>query len=143
MYTPTPLLAETASSGLAGFLGFVFFIAIIVGIVWFFVGPAKHADDYVRMLKSQLGNIDDQVLFQQIYQVKGPKSVVLAWLLATFLSPTISYAYRGKWGLSALAFVTCQGLLVWWIVAIFTTPLEVMAQNKRFAEQAFTQLKLV
>jgi hypothetical protein len=142
VYVASTLLAETGSSGFVALLGFVFLIVIIAGAVWFFVGPAKHADDYVKMLKSQLGNVEDQVLFQQMYQVKGPKNVIIAWLLTTLLSPTISYAYRGKWGLSALAFVTLQGFGVWWLVAIFTTPLEVMAQNKRFAEEAFTELKL-
>jgi hypothetical protein len=68
--------------------------------------------------------------------------VIVAWLLTAFLSPTISYAYRNKWGLAALAFVTFQGFGVWWLISIFTTPFEVMNQNKGLAEAAFTELKL-
>jgi hypothetical protein len=142
MYEFSPLLATAIGDSFAGVLGLVFFVAIIAGAVWFFVGPAKHANDYVGTLKSQIGNLDDQVLFLQLYQVKRPKNVFIAWLLATLLSPTISYAYRGKWGLAALSFVTFQGFLVWWFVSIFSTPLEVMAQNKHLAEQAFTELRV-
>jgi hypothetical protein len=137
-----PLLAAGVGDGVAGLFGFIFLAAIVAGAVWFFVGPAKHADDYVNTLKAQLGNLEDQVLFQQMYMVKGPKNVFVAWLLAAILSPTISYAYRAKWGLAALAFVTLQGFGLWWIASIFSTPLEVMAQNKRLAEQAFTELRV-
>ena len=139
----TPLLlANATTTGFAGFLALIFFAVIIAATVWFFVGPARHADDYVKMLTAQIGNVDDRVLFQQMYQVKHPKNVIVAWLLTAFLSPTISYAYRNKWGLAALAFVKFQGFGVWWLVSLFTTPFEVMNQNKGLAEAAFTELKL-
>jgi len=137
----TPILAN-AGSGIGGVFVLLFLAVIVAGTVWFFVGTAKHADDYVKMLQAQIGNIDDRVLFMQMYQVKHPKNVIVAWLLTTFLSPTIAYAYRNKWGLAALAFVTLQGFGIWWLVSIFTTPFEVMNQNKQFAEAAFTELKL-
>jgi hypothetical protein len=143
MMSPILAVAGTgAANGIAGFLVLVFLAVVVAGTVWFFVGPAKHADDYVKMLQSQIGNVDDRVLFMQMYQVKHPKNVIVAWVLTTFLSPTIAYAYRNKWGFAALAFFTFQGFGVWWLVSIFTTPFEVMNQNKQFAEAAFTELKL-
>jgi cbb3-type cytochrome oxidase subunit 3 len=90
---PTAASADVGDtvSGTFAFLVFVAFVAIVIAaIVWFFRGPAKHTNDYVNMLASQIQVPEDRTLFFQIYQNKGPKDVVVAWFLNLFLSPTIS-----------------------------------------------------
>jgi hypothetical protein len=50
--------------------------------------------------------------------------------------------YQGKWGLAVISFVTLQGLFIWYFVAIFTMPFEVVSANKKLADEAFQQVSL-
>lgn len=140
------LLASATSdfgSGLLGTILFLGFLALLVAsAVWFFRGPATAADRYVDSLALQLQTPQDAALFRSVYKTKDPKSTTLAWLLTAFLSPTIGYVYQGKWVLAVVSFVTLQGFFVWWFIALFTTPLEVLVRNKRLADEAFNQVLL-
>jgi hypothetical protein len=140
------LALYTKSDPVSGFVGTVFvlgFLAFVVAAaVWFFRGPATASEKYVDGLALTLQNPNDAALFRQIYQTKGPKSTTLAWLLSLFLSPTISYVYQGKWALAVISFLTLQGLFIWYFVALFTMPFEVLAGNKKLADEAFQQVSL-
>lgn len=140
------LLATVAGNPVAGFLSstFVlgFFAFLVAAAVWFFRGPAKAAENYANGLAMSFQNPQQAALFRQIYATKGPKSTTVAWLLSVFLSPSISYVYQGKWALAVISFVTLQGLFVWYVVAIFTMPFEVVAANKKLADEAFQQVSL-
>ncbi len=120
------------------------FLALAALLIWafvaFFRGPAKQAEAYVDGLAMQINSASDRALFLNMYRASGPRSVVVAWLLTVFLSPTISYVYQGKWGLAIIALVTFQGLLIWWIISWFSMPTEVMKYNKTLADKAFNQL---
>lgn len=113
---------------------------LVVAVVAFFRGPAQHAED--NNLATQFQNPSDRALFLNMYRTKGPKSVVTARVLTLLLSPTISYVYQGKWGLAIISFVTLQGLFVWYLIALFSMPFEVMRSNKRLADEAFNQLMI-
>lgn len=143
---PIPVRAsgvgDAAGATFGSFIFIGFFVLLCLAAFWFFRGPAKHAEDHVNTLAGQIADPNDRVLFLQMYHSKSPKSVVLAWVLTAFLSPTISYLYQSKWGLAAIAFFTFQGLGVWWIVSIFSMPSEVMGSNKKLADQAFNELRL-
>lgn len=119
-----------------------FFAAVIASAVWFFRGPANAAERYVDSLALQLNDPQAAVLFRNIYRTKEPRSTTLAWILTALLSPTIGYLYQKKWLLAVLSFVTLQGFLIWWLVALFTTPIEVVATNKRLADEAFNQVMI-
>jgi hypothetical protein len=132
-----------AASGVFGlFISFGLIAAVIASAIWFFRGPATAAERYVDTLALQLQNPQEAALFRNIYKTKDPKSTTVAWLLTAFLSPTIGYIYQGKWALAAISFLTLQGLFLWWIVGIFTTPIEVLQRNKRLADEAFNQVML-
>jgi hypothetical protein len=120
----------------------VLVLAWLVGAVWFFMGPAKAANKYVESLSASITRRDDMVLFQQLYKNKGPRNVVLAWLLTTIFTPSISYIYSRQWVRCLLSFFTLQGFGIWWIVSIFSMPFEVMNINKRLADQAYAELRL-
>jgi hypothetical protein len=136
------LAYASSSSPFTGFFGLVFIAVIIVAVIAFFRGPARAADNYVNALSLQFQNPADSALFRNIYRTKQPKNVVVAWVLTVFLSPTISYIYQGKWGLALIAFLTLQGLFIWWLVSMFTMPMEVMNSNKKLADEAFNQVMI-
>ena len=140
-----PILASAGTTAVNGFVNVLalgIFVLIIVAAVWFFRGPAQAADRYVNSLAAQLQSPADEVLFRQIYQTKGPRSTTVAWLLTTFLSPTISYLYQAKWALAVISFLTLQGLFLWWLASIFFMPYQVLATNKKLADEAFQQVLL-
>jgi hypothetical protein len=140
-----PILANAGNAAVNGFVNILalgIFVLIIVAAVWFFRGPAQAADRYVNSLGSQFQNPADEMLFRQIYQTKGPRSTTVAWLLTTFLSPTISYLYQAKWALAVISFLTLQGLFLWWLASIFFMPAQVLATNKKLADEAFQQVLL-
>ena len=140
------MLATQIGDIISGSVGLVFFLALLAAVVasavWFFRGPATAGERYVEALAMQLPNPQDAALFRNVYRTKNPKSTTLAWVLTAFLSPTIGYLYQGNWALAAISFLTLQGFLIWWAVAIFTTPLEVVAKNKRLADEAFNQVMI-
>ncbi|MDH2909052.1 MAG: TM2 domain-containing protein [Candidatus Eremiobacteraeota bacterium] len=121
---------------------YAFFAIVIIGGIWFFRGPARRAEEYVNTLCAQFPNEADRQLFMQMYRNKGPKNVVIAWLLSAFLSPTVSYIYQGKWSLAIISFITLQGFFIWWIIALFTMPSEVLNLNKKLADMAYTELRV-
>lgn len=130
-------------SGAFAFIVMIGLIALLVGaVIWFFRGPAKASDEYVAMLSQQFPE-QDALLFRQMYLQKGGKSTVTAWLLTVVLSPTVSYLYQGAWVKAILSFVTLQGFGLWWVISWFTMPLETMAQNKKAADDAMIQLRLM
>ena len=143
---PSVATASTAGDVFTGLFGLALLLAfaafIILAAVWFFRGPATAADRYVDSLAAQFQNPADAALFRNVYRTKGPKSTTVAWLLTVLLSPTISYVYQGKWALAIISFVTLQGLLIWYFVAIFTMPLEVLAANRKLADEAFNQVMI-
>lgn len=140
------VLASAVGDFFSGAIGLIIFLGLlallIAAFVWFFKGPAKASDQYVAMLSQQFPE-QDALLFRQMYLQKGGKSTVAAWLLTVFLSPTVSYLYQGAWVKSILAFITLQGFGVWWVISWFTMPLETMAQNKKAADDAMIQLRLM
>jgi len=136
------VVGDLFSGAFASVLSLGLLVLLLVAVVWFFRGPAKASDEYVAMLAQQFPE-QDAILFRQMYLQKGGKSTVVAWLLTVFLSPTISYLYQGAWVKSILAFITLQGFGLWWVVSWFTMPLETMAQNKRAADDAMIQLRLM
>ncbi len=119
-----------------------FIVLLVIGATWFFKGPAKRAEEYVNALSAQFPNEADRQLFMQMYQNKGPKNVVVAWLLTAILSPTISYVYQGKWSLAVISLLTLEGFGLWWIISLFTMPSEVMNHNKKLADLAYADLRL-
>jgi hypothetical protein len=140
------MLVASVGSVAEGLVGLVFllgFFTLVLGAaVWFFRGPAKAAEKYVDGLAMSFQTPQEASLFRQIYATKGPKSTVIAWLLSIFLSPTVSYIYQAKWTLAVVSFVTLQGFFIWYFVAIFTMPFEVVAANKKLADEAFQQVSL-
>ncbi len=124
------------------FIVIVFVIAWILGAVWFFRGPAKAANRYIDNMCASLSNADDGALLKQLYVNKHPKNVLAAWLLTSIFSPTISYLYQGEFPKALVAFITLEGLGIWWLVSIFSMPAEVMRHNKRLADQAMADLRL-
>ena len=140
------LLATQVGDFFTGLLSLVIFFglvaAAIASAIWFFRGPAQAADRYVDALALQLNDPQAAMLFRNVYRTKEPRSTTLAWILTALLSPTVSYLYQKKWFLAFLSFVTLQGFFIWWAVALFTTPIEVVARNKRLADEAFNQVMI-
>lgn len=77
-----------------------------------------------------------------MYLTKHPKSVVGAWILTSIFGPTISYRYQGEWVKALLTVITVEGLMIWWVISIFSMPIEVMRHNKRLADEAMVELRL-
>lgn len=127
------------------FIG-VFFVLLLLawvaGAVWFFRGPAKAAQSHLDRTVARISDERDRALFRQMYRARRPRNVVLAWLLTAALSPTISYVYQREWSKAVIAFLTFQGLGIWWLASIFTMPTEVMRHNKRLIDEAWTELQL-
>jgi hypothetical protein len=136
-------MQDSSSGGLAALLGFVILAALIAAVVAFFRGPAKRSEEYAKTLASRITDANDAALLMSLYQQKGGKNVVLAWLLTVFLSPTIAYLYIGETTKALIAFVTLQGFGVWWVISWFSMPMEVLAKNKKAADDALTQLRLM
>ena len=136
-------MQDSSNGGMATFIGLIIFAAFIAAIVAFFRGPAKRSEEYVKSLASNIADPNDAALLLSLYQQKGAKNVVLAWLLTAFFTPTIAYLYIGEMTKALLAFVTLQGFGVWWVVSWFSMPVEVLARNKKAADDALTQLRLM
>lgn len=119
-----------------GTVAFVIYKALVVN-------PIQKTNDHVEMLAAHFTNPSDAALFRRSYAAKQPKSVLVAWLLTFFLSPTISYIYQSKWGLAVIAFLTFQGLGIWWFISWFTMPGEVARYNQLLADQAFNEVMMV
>lgn len=117
-------------------------LAWIGGAIWFFMGPARAADRYVNELAASVTRRDDALLFRQLYRNKQPRNVVVAWVLTSFLSPTISYVYTRQWVRCLLSVLTLEGFGIWWLISIFSMPFEVMNINKRLADAAYADLRL-
>ena len=140
--------ASDSASALGALIAFGFVLAIWAAIAYgiylgLVVSPLKDMEAYVEMLATRFPNPADGALFTHMYQTKQPKNVLVAWLLTFFLSPTISYIYQNKWGLAVIAFLTFQGLGLWWFISWFTMPGEVIRYNKNLADQAFNELMMV
>jgi TM2 domain-containing membrane protein YozV len=134
------------SSGNDFFSGLAFFVIAciyVAAIVLFFLGPAKSAEKYVNSLADGIADENDRALFLSLYKQKGGKSVLAAWLLTGFLTPTIAYIYIGEYVKAVISFITGEGFLIWWAVSIYTMPFETMAKNKQCANDALTQLRLM
>ena len=124
-------------------LGLMVFAALIAAAIAFFNGPAKRSEDYVNQIANGIHNEDDRALFRSLYHRKGRKSVLTAWLLTVFLSPTVAYIYLGENNKALIAFLTCQGAFLWWFISWFTMPAEAMAKNNAVADDALIQLRLM
>lgn len=124
----------------------VFFVLLplvwIAGAIWFFRGPAKAADRHLEAAIAPMADERDRALFRRMYAAKRPRSVLLAWLLTSVLSPTVSYVYQREWPKAIIALVTLQGFGIWWFVSIFTMPTEVMRHNKRLIDEALNDFEL-
>lgn len=136
-------MQDSSSNGMAAVIGLIIVTALIAAVVAFFRGPAKRSEEYVKTLASRIADPNDAALLMSLYQQKGAKNVVLAWLLTVFFSPTIAYLYIGETTKALIAFVTVQGFGVWWVISWFSMPLEVLARNKKAADDALTQLRLM
>lgn len=97
---------------------------------------------YIDNIALSIENEDDRELFRRLYRAKEPRSIEVACLLSTFLTPTISYVYQKKWGLAIISFATFQGLAIWWFISLFSMPFEVCARNRILADQAHNDLLL-
>ncbi|WP_298323704.1 hypothetical protein [Haloactinopolyspora sp.] len=128
---------------LVGLFFVLLLLAWVAGAIWFFRGPARAADRHLDVALAAIADERDRILFRRMYQTRQPRSVVLAWILTTVLSPTISYVYQREWPKAVIALLTLQGFGIWWLVSIFTMPTEVMRHNKRLIDDAFTELQLV
>ena len=136
-------MQDSSSNGMAAVIGLIIVVALIAAVVAFFRGPAKRSEEYVKTLASRIADPNDAALLMSLYQQKGAKNVVLAWLLTVFFSPTIAYLYIGETTKALIAFVTVQGFGMWWVISWFSMPLEVLARNKKAADDALTQLRLM
>jgi hypothetical protein len=138
--------SANTGSNLAGNLvllvAFGFTAAVVIAVALFILGPAKHRNDYVDALAARIPSRSDRELFLRMYSAAGPKSVVGAWLLTACFSPTISYLYQGRWVLAGISFITFQGFFLWWLVALFTMPFDVMKRNDGIADTAFKNLMI-
>lgn len=127
-----------------GLIGLAFWGAIALVIYRALViSPVTAVREHVQALAARFANPADAVLFERTYAAKQPKSVLTAWLLTFFLSPTISYIYQNKWGLAVIAFLTLQGFGIWWLISWFTMPGEVARYNQLLADQAFNEIMMV
>lgn len=130
-------LAVFGLIGLAvwGTIAFVIYRALVIS-------PIQRTQEHVEMMAAHFSNPSDAALFRRTYEAKQPKSVLAAWLLTFFLSPTISYIYQNKWALAVIAFLTFQGLGAWWVISWFTMPGEVARYNLLLADQAFNEIMM-
>ena len=82
-----------------------------------------------------------QMVFVEEYKRKR-KSIGWAYFfhLVFFQAP---YAYLGQWGLQILFWFTGCGVLIWWIVLLFTIPSMVKNYNKEIAIQITRDLQIM
>ena len=136
-------MQNSSSNGMGTVIGLIIMAALIAAAVAFFRGPAKRSEEYIKTLVGSIADPNDAALLMSLYQQKGAKNVVLSWLLTVFLSPTVAYLYLGEMTKALLAFVTVQGFGAWWVISWFSMPLEVLARNKKAADDALLQLRLM
>jgi hypothetical protein len=148
------LVAAQNDDAMTAAVALVYLIVGFVGLaVWVLIGlliyralvtnPIRGTEEHVEMLAAHFSDPADAALFRRTYAAKQPKSVLAAWLLTFFLSPTISYIYQNKWALAIIAFLTFQGLGIWWVISWFTMPGEVARYNQLLADKAFNEIMMV
>ena len=135
--------ANAAQNTFSTIIAFGVLALLVAATIAFFRGPARRSEEYANSISAQIPDPNDGALFLSLYRQKGAKNVIAAWLLSVFFSPTIAYLYLGENMKALLSFITLQGFFIWWIVSYFTMPIEALAKNKKAADDALVQLRLM